>query len=361
MGQSATTAYTRKSTRAYPLVANCSAGGLYSVYPPRPRYSSTDRQVWFPSDIASYWQETDDLVYKDMALHKLLNNIRKEASHSQAIIPIVEGVLEMRYLITSLARSATTLTKTLLKIRKIRGASAYQYASNAWLTWSFGISPMLSDVDSIAKSVASLLESPHNTVCTGKSKKEWFTGKAKTATSGAFGTQLWVNYDLKHTLSYKYIAGMRFDVQSANNYGIRKQFGLEVAELIPTAWELIPYSWLVDYFTTVGAWLEDTFVSPPGDTIYVLLNKKYTCEAYIYGRYAENTATDAIIFQNVVPGAVNYKSFTRTPLSALPHPSLHMKTSSQVGKFAVNKLLNLVALLAPSGILYPFKANPWTR
>ena len=37
------------------------------------------------------------------------------------------------------------------------------------------------------------------------------------------------------------------------NFGIPELFGVDLSSVAPTSWELIPYSWLVDYFTDVGS------------------------------------------------------------------------------------------------------------
>jgi len=116
-------------------------------------------------------------------------------------------------------------------------------------------------------------------------------------------------------------------------------------EALPSiGWEFIPFSWIGDYFTTAGSYLEDVFYSPPGSTIYVTLNRKYT--------YTSECALTHIAWkggkvldQKSGLARVSFFSFDRQKLSSLPHRDLRFKTMDEVGLGSIKKLLNLAALL----------------
>lgn len=227
-----------------------------------------------------------------------------------------------------------------------RGASAFKYASDAWLSFSFGVSPLVADVKATCDAIDNFLNGRNRTVrLTGSSTKTWRSSSGFSAGAGLFGSDLHRIAQTTHTLSYRYIAGFDLVRSAGNNYGVGAQFGLEFGALVPTFWELVPYSWLIDYFTTVGPFLEDVFISPAGDTRYALLNRRYTALVDMSGELRPNTANDHVSYQYFRPGFYDLRHFTRTPLSALPHSSLRFKTVDEVGRNAVNRLLNLGSLL----------------
>jgi len=351
-GYDASTRYSRVSLEYDPVVHRNSVGGI-ATFEPRTNFVTKSIGRAALSDLPNFFQTGDDPALMSRAAEMLQKRIRQDSGQSQLLVPLVE-LREMRGLIRTLAGSGSGLVKALLDIRRTRGVSAYKYASDAWLTWSFGISPMLGDVKSIAESLASLSESPVVGRYVGHAEKDWTSGFKRTSGAGLHAS-LYGDVHLSHNLSYRYIAAQRRDLSTANNYVIAQQFGLEAGALPSVLWELTPYSWLVDYFTNVGAYMEEVFTSPPGSTIYVVQNKRYTCDVQHCGEVKNSGSYDWLNFQLVLPGSATYSNFSRTPLAQLPTPSLRFKSVDEIGRNAVNRLLNLSALLAPSGALWHYQ------
>lgn len=118
-------------------------------------------------------------------------------------------------------------------------------------------------------------------------------------------------------------------------------------------WELTPYSWIADYFGTVGAYLDDAFVSYPGKLGYLNLIRRYSMTSDINYSFNATEGTSSyknyVLDQYVLPDVFNYARITRTPLTAIPHRVLRLKTKDELAQHALNKLLNLTALLKPKG------------
>lgn len=286
----------------------------------------------------------DDNDLMAIALMRLKRKLQNQTKQVNAVVPLVE-LREFRGLIRGTAELAEGLVMRLLAIKARGRKTARRDASKAWLTFSFGISPMISDTKAVAESIAAYITRRDRTVkLTGTASKDWFASVAPTQRTGLFKANLEYRATVQHSLSYRYTAGFDLNLKSANNYGIDSQLGLEFGALLPTLWELTPYSWLVDYFTTVGPFLEDTFTSDVSQTRYVVRNRRYSCKVKMNGTFipVDNTRILSSRFRG---GDYTYFSFSRTPLSALPTTPLRIKSFDEVGNNAVNRLLNLTSLL----------------
>ena len=150
---------------------------------------------------------------------------------------------------------------------------------------------------------------------------------------------------LQHRLSYRYTAGYKLPFRSSNDYSVGKRYGLEIGALVPTLWELTAFSWLFDYFTTMGDYLEDTFITDLAQPIYVVLTKKYTCS----GRYDVLPAVGSWVKSSYIEGEQSTFDWTFVKRSSsgisVPNRQLRFKTADEIGKNAVNKVLNLSSIL----------------
>lgn len=70
---------------------------------------------------------------------------------------------------------------------------------------------------------------------------------------------------------------------------INRQFGFTLSDIAPTAWELIPWSFLIDYFTNVGS-IIDAASFPKADIAW---------SAYCIKRSNERK-----IIQRIIPGSI---------------------------------------------------------
>lgn len=347
-GGDASTAYEVKTHKYLHLRGFARTSGIASLGPPIVRFEGNMSLYYYLLDYTAQLQDADDTVLRDMALARLKRKLARHNASTNVLVPMAE-LHEMRGFISASAKLATSFLHELLRIKRTKGRSALKYASDAWLNFSFGVSPLVDSTKAIAESIAAYLDhTDHNVVLTGSASKRWVSGSTPSASTGAFGADIYTSCRVVHDLSYRYTSGFSIAVKSGNNYGVGSQFGLEFGALIPTFWELVPYSWVVDYFTNVGAFLDDTFTTPSGSTKYVVLNRRYNARMDVDGELRPAVKSTSVE-QYLRPGFYDYFHFTRTPLSSLPHQSLRFKTSDEVGLFAVNKLLNLSALLIKKG------------
>lgn len=287
---------------------------------------------------------SDDSALADLALKRLKSRIAEYEQSYQAFAPAAE-LRELRGLVVSAAFSATDLVYALLKIKKTKGKSAAQFASHTWLNWSFAISPTLSDIKNLASVIQQELNDPGGRKFTvrGSAKKDWVTSTTLN-NSSSFGGNSKIKARCEHNLSYRYVAGLKSAVRSANNYSTLSQFGIGVPQLVPALWELTAFSWLFDYFSTVGDYLEDTFTVDQNQSIYCVRTKKYICDVvfnvgpsegyYVTGSTVSGTPSSGSFFETI-----------RLPSSSIPSRQLRFKTVDEIGKGAISKLLNLGSIL----------------
>lgn len=312
--------------------------------------------------------EPEDLDLRDLALIKLKRKLSQRSSDWNAIAPLVE-LREMRKLIRSAAQISENFFRKLVatrnelkpraiplerKLRRREKAYTYQSAaptfiedlSGSWLNFSFGISPTIKDIQTAAATISqTLIDNRDRTYRDkGSAWKVWSTN-LRSEGSGSANANVLIDAIAEHRLSYYFGAGRQFGVESANPYEVVTSFGLDFGHIVPAFWELTPYSWLFDYFTTTGAYLEDLFTYPGGNDQFLYETKVYKRQVKSDIRFS-NSAPTVFVEQNRGGVATQeYIGMTRTIHTALPHLALRFKTLDESGRNGLNRLLNLGSLL----------------
>jgi len=289
----------------------------------------------------------------DQALKRIKGKLASSQEYFKALMPLAE-LKETRGLIKSTAEITTNLLKDALFLKRDWNSSRYRkdvvkHLSDAWLQYSFAISPTVGDIDQLLKTVTtSLTARDHTTHVTGGSRLNWSSEVGSPVTYNAAYALKWKASQLfmQHSLTYKYTAGLSFDVQNSNDYSSARQFGLTLGDVVPAAYELFPFSWVMDYFTTMGDFLDDAFVSSAGNTIYCTKSSVY--EVRRNRNYVLSNPSPLLVRMHkeergtVVDKTLRYE---RVKLASLPHRSFRVKSVDEVAKNSVNKLLNLTSVL----------------
>jgi len=284
----------------------------------------------------------------DQALARMKSKIVEASGHVNVLTPIGE-LKDMRELIHTSAYLTTNFLADLIRAKKTHGRSITKYVSKAYLNWVFGLKPLISDIGQISNSIDQYLNQSIRR----------FRVVASAATDGRFvpatggwpwsntpsGVTTVVKGEGSYLLSYKYVGGINFPIYAANDYTMLTQLSIKegMPALVPTAWELIPFSWMADYFGTVGQFLEDEFNSPPGTTSFLVKCRRYRANirfTYDVSSVSPGYKASWTTGQN----DVSYWEFERTVLSALPKRALRFRTFDEIGKGGISKLLNLIAL-----------------
>lgn len=332
-GTNATTYYSRKGFK-------CSSGFVSMMTESIARQRGWRSEVFYPNPMPDLTYVSSDVVNEASA--RLKRKLRESTGQSNQLTNLAE-LRELPKTIKGAAQSAVGLVNTVLSSKR-RGSDLKKFSSDAWLNWSFGISPTLSAIDDTIASIAAYSTERHVVRDYGIHSKEWVS-RVRSEFTGSLHSNIITTGSFKHTLSCKITAGHGYNLKTGNNYTLDKHLGFDISSVVPTAWELLPYSWLIDYFTTAGSFLEDTFSADFGQSIYICQNILLR----VVGEYkyeARPTIPGCRVTQfNSRPIKFEYFDFSRTPLSSLPRAPLRLKTTDEIANHAVAKLLNLTSLL----------------
>lgn len=286
-----------------------------------------------------------DTDLQEIASGRLKNRLSGYIGNASVMAPLAEA-REIGRLVRQINGLGLSVVKSALAIRKTKGRSALAQFGDIWLGFGFGINPMLKDIEKAANAITDYQLRDDNTVrVSGTASRDYFASAANSPGAIAFGSTLWVNTTNRQTQSVRIVAGIKLKLKSSASYSVYDHLGLKISEIPSTLWELTPYSWAVDYFTTVSPWIDDVFYTLPGVATYVSMTRKYQNEAsWTLNRFADQAGFKTSA--NITNGGFRYASITRSKLSLLPTRSLRFKSTDEIAKYGLTKFLNLASVLA---------------
>lgn len=138
-----------------------------------------------------------------------------------------------------------------------------QIAGGLWLEHAFGWLPLLHDINDAKEAFNDLIELPRLEKFSvgGIDSRTLVTDTSSTLFSSPIGIYFLQNEVTTQTTSVRYRGAVK--AQAATTAADRlARFGFTPSEFIPTAWELLPWSFLADYFANIGdilnSWVTDT-------------------------------------------------------------------------------------------------------
>lgn len=304
---------------------------------------------YFPSQ-ATLNLRAHDATLRDIAFGRLKNKLANEVKQYKALAPTAE-LREARTLFRSFTTRVMEFLLSLHRFKKEKGRRLLKYIASSWLEFSFAVKPMVADINNLVEAALTHLYDHDRTVrLTGSSGTDRLIKIAKDSGYGSVGTGATYNrlYRGVETLQYRFICGFDVAVEAASGYGWDDRLGLNARDVIPAVWELTAFSWLFDYFTTTGAFLNDAFSVPPGTTKYVVENRRYRARIW-----CESEVVPSLPWMRTTsskPGNLHYEyiRFERIALAQLGTRAFRIKTWDEIGVNEVVRLLNLTSLLVTS-------------
>jgi len=341
-GQDASLPYSVKVTDVYPCMIKLEAHARVPGFDIM-EYN-TMRLI---PDYAIYEGYTDTTT-QDQALTRLKRKLNNRTESFKSLVPLAE-IRDLRSLVNGMSGITTKVVGALRDVKKGRFKDSYKKASDIWLTYSFGVRPIMKDISDLGNSISAFLtRQNHVDRLTGSASRSWNESFKSTGTTAVNSSSVARDIEVASTISYKYICAHKFLLESANNYTAADHFGLSPRQLIPTAWEATAFSWIFDYFSTVGEFLDDTFSGTTGQSIYIILNRRYQVlvKAYCYHYKHPGWLENNYLSETTGTARSETYEFSRSPLSAFPPRVLRFRTLDEMGLNGVNKLLNLVSVYA---------------
>ena len=286
----------------------------------------------------------------DKALARIKNKLNGRVGNAQLGPPLAES-REIHRLVRQINGLGMTAFKALLAAKASKGKSISKTAGDIWLGFGFGVNPLLSDLKSAADAIVYYTQRVDNrVVVTAAATEDYISGYPLPRTYSVAGdliaylTKIGFHGRSAHTLGVRYQAAYDLTVRSVASYSVADHLGLRVSALPSIFWELTPYSWVVDYFTTVGAWLDDAFYTVPGTCVYAMYNQRYHVKCIAYPKAFADSGFTTTLSGN--PSEVEYFSFSRTKIAGLPTRELRVKSVDEIANHGITKLLNLGAIIA---------------
>jgi len=289
-----------------------------------------------------------------IALARFKRELRNIGDTFKALPPIVEA-RDLHTTVVGMINLTGRFVQGLQAKKGIfRSKRAFiRYAQDSWLTYSFGISPAVRDAANLASSIysyVSRVDQPNVRIAKGASG--YRIGGTMRASSpvladgfGGSAKALIYNQSVVH-----YVAGVNAPLRSSNDYGIFDHLGIVPSQIPAALWELKGLSWIVDYFSNMGDFIDDMFYVPTVNMVY--LNKTTVDRLNCY------TLVDLLIPKDANPGynvtrasnlggRFDSVQVSRSIVGALPSTGFRIKTMSEIGKpeYAIGRILNLVSLI----------------
>jgi len=121
---------------------------------------------------------------------------------------------------------------------------------DTYLEWSFGWRPLLSDIDSAGKALNSQLDTFERSERIGVSQT--WTTQSNMYDRTVTDARAWFAWDVYHIADYQHKVRMFGAIHRPGKQNIYQHLGLTPSNWLPAAWELLPFSFVTDYFINIG-------------------------------------------------------------------------------------------------------------
>jgi len=224
-----------------------------------------------------------------LKVYKEIRDIQTQVSGLTFLGELRESIRMIRRPLARLQETIKDWEATVKKLKRYRPRDWTHQLSSAWLEKSFGWDPLLNDIDGAFDAYDLSVFRPTRVRfrCVGVDGKLDNTLSATTLGSAtSVENNLWVNNFRKRYDRHVYVYRGAVKTQAEHDTtSYVTSVGFHAKEWLPTAWELLPWSFLVDYFASIGDVLEAT-----------VTNK--SALAWISGSSIKTRTTDWVVAPN---------------------------------------------------------------
>lgn len=208
-----------------------------------------------------------------------------------------------------------------------RVTSAFEIFTELWLQARFGIRPMIYDAQGIARALAAKLAKDLLITGSGMEGQDVSDDEDTGWTNFNYYWDRRIVTKLRGDITHHGWAAVEFASQNKRRWGF---------DPLVTAWEKIPYSFVVDYFIGVGSWIKTLLPSLRGDYKGIGFSLKHEWELETTLTYrGKSPATDGSWGPQIF--RTSRKRYIREPTS-IPYPPL-------LPNLTLPRMVDLVALV----------------
>jgi len=138
----------------------------------------------------------------------------------------------------------------------VRGlADGVDYASSMWLQWRFGVRPLISSVNGVLKALSEFKSRTARQTSRGQASTS--AESSSTVNNVFVGSSYYVDYTMQTSDTYRCECGVNIDEVIT----LSQHLGFDTSSLLALPWELVPYSFVADWFANVGNFLYAVYPS----------------------------------------------------------------------------------------------------
>lgn len=241
---------------------------------------------------------------------------------------------------------ARHLNNYLTDAKRIRGSgrkrSRKQAIADKWLEYSFGVKPLINDILDAAEQAGRMAFHPPSVMVRSRGRSQ--SSGNYTLGSGSLGPLSW-SYDRTDIETVEAKIYGKVSVQMTDGVPtLAGKLRLSLDDFIPTVWELIPYSFLVDYFVNVDDMLSALSFNR-ANTHWISYGTKIECHREVANVKMNPVPPNASLIYDshyLNPGTVHWilKRVERYPSLPTLVPSIQFSFPTSAAKIA-----NMAALL----------------
>lgn len=187
------------------------------------------------------------------AFYKKYENVLTSFSGGTALGELRETLHMIRNPAISIRKALGLHVDGLVKRRNLSKGERLKAASDGWLEFQFGIAPLVNDVrDAVGyleKRTKQLSQEVIPISADGQANDITCTMERSNLLDSAF--YIWYERRASDTVSVRYSGAIKASVTGTSRVNA-SSLGLAPRNFVPTIWELIPWSFAIDYFTNVG-------------------------------------------------------------------------------------------------------------
>lgn len=298
----------------------------------------------FPEDVINNVNADALKKASNDAVMGIRNKIRKETETFKGL-PFLGELREAAHMLRNpaeaLAKGVNEHLEKAAKKRKRSRKGAANVSADMWLEAAFGWAPLINDIQGIAEATLRRYEDSGIKRVSGSGKESWAYASVDSGGSNNYH-QYYYDRHVIGTVDVNYTAGVNTNITRSNNALERviENGAFEWREVIPAAWELVPWSFLVDYFGNIGDVLNAATQSLTNVT-WVAKRVRTTQEVRCSGLPFSKSLSSSVTTVSADPG------FSRSTLSIIersaaeiPIPELRFELPGRK-----SQLLNIAALL----------------
>jgi len=244
--------------------------GFYPGWGTR-RFTGKMAAIWGHSGVRPSWFQADVISASNLVLTRAYAKMNEAdfqllvsiGEFHKTVSLIESGLNDMVRITTTFASQLRSIRR---RFRKITSngqlVDMRRELSQRWLEYRYGWKPLMFDIENATKAYSNLVSSKPTRRQVSRASEEFEYEYSGTDASNRTGlTSCSIGY--RHRYTAKVSAGVIWELTDetpAQDYLHR--LGLYWRDIPSVAWELVPYSFVVDWFVNVGDWLNAALPNP---------------------------------------------------------------------------------------------------